>query len=88
MSLLGQSLHRARRQAGVGVRFRPKTDLISSSNSVAHTFRLCNRAEEFGHAGSRECDTRAQASAVVAQLASELNLDVELKNIIFVAFRF
>ena len=25
---------------------------------------LCNRAEEYDHAGSSECDSRAQASAV------------------------
>jgi hypothetical protein len=25
---------------------------------------LCNRAEEYGYAGSSECDPRAQASAV------------------------
>jgi integrase len=31
---------------------------------VAHASRLCNRAEEYGYAGSSECDPRVQASAV------------------------
>ena len=33
-------------------------------NPVAHASRLCNRAEEYRHAASSECDPRAQASAV------------------------
>jgi hypothetical protein len=43
------------------VRFGPKTDLIPKLNPVAHASRLCNRAEEYRHAGSSEC---APASAV------------------------
>ena len=45
------------------VRFGPKTDLISMPNPVAHASRLCNRAEEYGHAGSSECPS-AQAGAL------------------------
>src|ERR1035437_1041046 len=33
-------------------------------NPVAHASRLCNRAEEYEHAGSSECCPRAQASTV------------------------
>jgi integrase len=33
-------------------------------NPLAHAHRLCNRAEEYGHEGSSECDPRVQASAV------------------------
>src|SRR5665647_672819 len=64
MTEMGQSLHRACRQAGPEVRFGPKTDLISSPNPVAHACRLRNRAVEYGHAGSSECDPGAQAGAV------------------------
>ena len=46
------------------VRLGPKTDLIPLPNPVAHASRLCNRAEEYGYAGSSECCPRAQASAV------------------------
>jgi len=58
---MGQTLHVVCRQARREVRFRPKTDLIPMRNLVAHSFRLCNRAEEYGHAESSEC---APASAV------------------------
>ena len=51
-------------RAGPQVRFGSKTDLIPMPNPVVHASRLCNRAEEYGHAGSSECDPRAQASAV------------------------
>jgi hypothetical protein len=44
------------RWAGREVRFGPKTDLIPMPNPVAHASRLCNRTEEYGHAGSSECD--------------------------------
>jgi integrase len=48
-----------------GVRFGPKPDLIQClTNPMAHASLLCNRAEEYGHAGSSECYPRAQASAV------------------------
>ena len=43
------------------VRFCPRTDLIPIPNLVAHACQLCNRAEEYGHAGSSEC---AATSAV------------------------
>jgi integrase len=55
MSEVGQSLHRVCCQADPRVCFGPKTDLISMPNPVAHASRLCNRAEEYGHAGSSEC---------------------------------
>jgi hypothetical protein len=64
MSHVGQSLHRAYRQPGPQVRFGPKTDLIPMRNPVAHASRLCNRAEEYGYAGSSESDPSAQAGAV------------------------
>ena len=61
MRALGQSLYRSCREAGLQVRFRPKTDLILSPSPIAHVCRLCNRDEEYGHAGSSECHSRAQA---------------------------
>src|SRR6266478_2463676 len=64
MSQMGQSLQCAYDRAGPQVRFGPKTDLIPMLNPVAHASRLCNRAEEYDHAGSSECDPRARASAV------------------------
>ena len=33
-------------------------------HSRTHASRLCNRAEEYGHARSSECDRRTQASAL------------------------
>jgi integrase len=60
---MGQSLQGGWRWAGREVRFGPKTDLIPMPNPVAHASRLCNRAEEYGHAGSSECP-RAQAGAL------------------------
>jgi hypothetical protein len=60
-SELGQSLQVVCRRTGSEVRFGPKTDLIPMPNPVAHASRLCNRAEEYGHAGSSECGPRAQA---------------------------
>src|SRR3984893_3922652 len=63
MSQMGQTLQVVCRWAGRRVRFGP-TDLIPMPNPVAHASRLCNRAEEYGHAGSSECVPRAQASAV------------------------
>src|SRR5213082_823763 len=33
-------------------------------NPLAHASRLCNPAEEYGHAGSSECCPRAEASTV------------------------
>jgi integrase len=63
MSLLGQSLQVVRRWAGREVCFGPKADLIPMSNPVAQLLALCNRAEEYGHAGSSEC-ARAHASSV------------------------
>jgi len=61
---LGQTLQVVCRRGGRDVRFGQKTDLIPTPNPVAHAYRFCNRAEEYGHAGSSECDPRAQASAV------------------------
>ena len=31
---------------------------------MVHAYRLCNRDEEYGHAGSSECDTRVQTGTV------------------------
>jgi len=70
MTALGQKLQGVYRPAGPGVRFAPKTDLIPMPNPVAHASRLCNLAEEYGHAGSSECDPRAQASAVEQRQAN------------------
>ena len=55
-SASGQTLQLICRWAGREVRFGPKTDLIPKPNLVAHASCLCNRAEEYGHAGSSECD--------------------------------
>src|SRR6202011_5416193 len=38
-----------------GVRFDPKTYPIPMAHPVAHASRLCNRAEEYEHAGSSDC---------------------------------
>ena len=63
-SVKGQTLQVVRRWFRREVHFGPKTDLIPMLNPLAHASRLCNRAEEYGHAGSSECDPHAQASAV------------------------
>src|SRR5882672_2283823 len=64
MSLLVKRYRASARPASPRVRFGPKTDLIPTPNAVAHASRLCNRAEEYAHAGSSECDRRIQASAM------------------------
>src|ERR1700694_502580 len=64
MSQMGQSLQTLGCRAGCEVRFGPKTDLIPMPIRWHMLLDLCNRAEEYGHAGSSECDPRAQASAV------------------------
>jgi hypothetical protein len=63
-SALGPTLQGVCRSASPRVHFGPKTDLIPTPNAVAHASRLCNRAEEYAHAGSSECDRRIQASAM------------------------
>src|SRR4051795_2962091 len=60
----GQSLRLTSCQADLRVRFRPKGDLISMPISLAHASRLCNRAEEYDHAGSSECCPSPQTSAL------------------------
>src|ERR1700676_2932505 len=63
-SEMGQSLQGVCRPAGPEVRFGPKADLIPMTNPVTHPTRFCNRAKEYGHAGSSECLPNTQASAV------------------------
>jgi hypothetical protein len=46
--------------------------------------RLCKNAKTI----NRDRRSYSSKTALVAQLASEFNLEVELKNIILVAFRF
>jgi hypothetical protein len=64
MTALGQALQVVYRPAGAEVRLGPKGDLILIANPVAHASRLCNRAEEYGHARPSECCRRAEASAM------------------------
>src|SRR5260370_36420973 len=61
---MGQSLQTLCRRAGCQVRFGPKTDLIAMPIRWHMLLDLYSRAEEYGHAGSCECDPRAEASAV------------------------
>jgi hypothetical protein len=60
----GQTPQLVYRWAGREVRFGPKTDRFQCLIRWCVPVVLCNRAEEYGHAGSSECDPRAQASAV------------------------
>ena len=64
MSVSGQTLPGVCRETGPKVRFGPKADLIPMPISVAHASRLCNRAEEYDHAGSSECCPSPQTSAL------------------------
>src|SRR6202521_1450598 len=64
MSESGQSLQTLGCRAGYEVRFGSKTDLIPMPIRWHMLLVLCNRAEEYGHAGSSECYPRAQASAL------------------------
>ena len=63
-SAVGQTLQGICRETGPEVRLGPKADVIPMPIPLAHASRLCNRAEEYDHAGSSECCPRAQASAL------------------------
>src|SRR5258708_1017848 len=65
MSESGQSLQVLYRGTRREVRFSQKTDVIPMPNPVTHTSPLCNRAEEYDHAGSSECDPNVPKTSAV-----------------------